>query len=189
MKRLHKQRRKNLNIPGHAHELTFSCYRRFKFLAREQTCRWLAEAIDTARVKHQFSLWAYVFMPEHVHLIVCPQQPEYDIASIRKSIKEPIARKAIRHMEEESPQGLEKITRQRGHRTERLFWQSGGGYDRNIEQPATLERMIDYLHANPIRRGLVLMASGWPWSSASWYEGSNGSVLSVDPIPDTWAVD
>ncbi len=155
-------RRKNLNIPGHAHGLTFSCYRTQKLLTCERTCRWLAEAIDAAREKHQFSLWAYVFMPEHVHLIVCPQQREYDIASIRKSIKAPTARKAICRMQKESPQSLEMITRHRGSRTERLFWQSGGGYDRNIDEPATLERMIDYLHANPIRRGLVASASDWP---------------------------
>ena len=38
-------RRKNLNIPGHAHELTFSCYQRYKFLEAERTQQWLGEAI------------------------------------------------------------------------------------------------------------------------------------------------
>jgi len=62
--------RKAINTPGHAHELTFSCYHRFQFLKAERTSQWLAEAIQSARVKHSFDLWAFVFMPEHVHLIV-----------------------------------------------------------------------------------------------------------------------
>jgi hypothetical protein len=36
--------RKAINTPGHAHELTFSCYQRFPFLKAERTCQWLADA-------------------------------------------------------------------------------------------------------------------------------------------------
>lgn len=69
--------------PGHSHELTFSCFRRFAFLKAERTCQWLADAIQTARVKHSFDLWAYVFMPDHVHLIVHPRLPEYAVPTAR----------------------------------------------------------------------------------------------------------
>jgi hypothetical protein len=33
--------------------------------------------------------------------------------------------------------------------------------------------MIDYIHANPVRRGLVERAKEWKWSSAGWREGKN----------------
>ena len=36
-----------------------------------------------------------------------------------------------------------------------LFWQSGGGFDRNVNEPRALMAMIDYIHLNPVRRGLV----------------------------------
>ncbi|MDA0835649.1 MAG: hypothetical protein O2955_13865 [Planctomycetota bacterium] len=36
-------RRRNDNEPGHAHELTFSCYHRLPLLSRERSCRWLAD--------------------------------------------------------------------------------------------------------------------------------------------------
>jgi putative transposase len=49
---------KNYNDPGHAHELTFSCYQRFAFLQRERTCHWLAAAIEAGREKLKFQLWA-----------------------------------------------------------------------------------------------------------------------------------
>ncbi|MCH8006279.1 MAG: transposase [Planctomycetes bacterium] len=182
-------RRRNLNLPSHAHELTFSCYRGFPFLRAERTCTWLAEAIDKARTEHQFSLWSYVFMPEHVHLILCPHNDVYDVASIRRSIKEPVARRAIRHLAREASPWLSKISRQRGKRVERLFWQSGGGYDRNINNPKTLAVMIDYIHGNPGRRNLVENPADWRWSSAAWYEGKKDGDLLVDPIPVEWSVD
>ena len=45
----------------------------------------------------------------------------------------------------------------------RAFWQSGGGYDRNITSPKTLLRMIDYLHENPVRKKLVTSSLDWYW--------------------------
>lgn len=55
---------------------------------------------------------------------------------------------------------IPRITRQRGARTEPLFWQSGGGFDRNVHEPRTLLHMMDYIHLNPVRRGLVERAIG-----------------------------
>lgn len=62
------------NEPGHAHALTFSCFQRRPFLARDRTRQWMLEAIDQARTKHGFHLWAYVLIPEHVHLLLGPTQ-------------------------------------------------------------------------------------------------------------------
>ena len=178
--------RRNYNDPGHAHELTFTCYQRFQFFKAERTCHWLAESIDEARRTFQFSLWAFVFMPEHIHLIVCSQLKKYDIAKMKSAIKEPVGRKAIKFLKANNPDWISKITRQRGERTERLFWLSGGGYDRNIIEPETLVQMIDYIHMNPVRRGLVERAVDWKWSSAGWFAGEPTCPLVPDKIPPEW---
>jgi putative transposase len=178
--------RRSCNEPGHAHALTFTCYRRFRFLSAERTCQWLGEAIEEARRALDFALWAFVFMSEHAHLIVCPRRPGYDMATILKAIKEPVGRRAVSHIAEYAPAWLPRITRKRGLRTERLFWQSGGGFDRNIWQPRVLMPMIDYLHMNPVGRGLVTRASDWRWSSAGWFEGTPTCDLIPDRIPPEW---
>jgi putative transposase len=124
-------------------------------------------------------------MPEHVHLLVYPRREEYDINKIAGGIKLPVARRAIRFLRDSSSPWLQKITRRRGTRTERLFWQSGGGFDRNVENARTLLVMIGYLHNNPVRRGLVTRARDWKWSSAAVFEGGQ-SPIAIDPIPWEW---
>ena len=61
-----------------------------------------------------------------------------------------------------------------------VFWQPGGGYDRNITSTEALRAMIDYIHANPVRRGLVARVEDWEWSSARWYVGIQPVRIEMD---------
>ena len=49
--RIRDGRRKTFNVPGHAHELTISCYRRFEFLKAERTCNWMIEYLHLNPVR------------------------------------------------------------------------------------------------------------------------------------------
>ena len=186
--RTREHRRRNVHEPGDAHELTFSCYKKFAFLQADRTCEWLAKAINDARRLHHFDLWAFVFMADHVHLIIHPRTPEYPDDKILSSMKIPVARKGIAFLTANAPEWLEKTTRRRGNKIEHLFWQSGGGFDRSIKNGNALLEMIDYIHANPVRRGLVERPEDWKWSSAAWFAGGE-SPISLDPIPWEWLVD
>ena len=75
----HRKRNKKYNIPGHAHFLTFSCYRRIDLLTNDTWRQWLAESIRGKCDEHKIALWAYVFMPEHVHLLLKPLREIYDL--------------------------------------------------------------------------------------------------------------
>jgi putative transposase len=185
-RRQRSSRRRAYNEPGHAHGLTFTCYKRYPFLAKEQTCQWLAGAIDRARRALEFSVWAYVFMPDHVHLIVFPRS-RYSISAILKAIKEPVARRALSHLEAHAPEWLPRLEVRRGSKVEHRFWQAGGGYDRNITDARSLFAMIDYAHQNPVRKGLVPEAREWKWSSANWLYGDAKNTLKPDPVPVEWA--
>ena len=69
-----EKRCKRYNISGHGHELTFSCFRRLPLLKNPTFCDYLAEAVRAAQHTHRFDVWAYVFMPEHLHLLIYPTQ-------------------------------------------------------------------------------------------------------------------
>lgn len=51
----------------------------------------LAESVDRAMQGHGFRLVAFVFMPEHVHLMVIPTRSEVRIDLFLKAIKRPFS--------------------------------------------------------------------------------------------------
>jgi hypothetical protein len=75
---------------------------------------------------------------------------------------------------------LARLAVREGKRVRHRFWQPGGGYDRNITSAAALRWMIDYIHANPVRRGLVSRAEDWEWSRARWYAGLRPVKIEMD---------
>jgi putative transposase len=124
---------------GDLHFVTFSCYRREPRLdARAR--RLFEHALERARIKYGFWISAYVVMPEHVHLLV--SEPERGVlATAIKATKLAVAR---RH----------------GGR----FWQERH-YDFNVWSHKKHQGKLDYIHYNPVRRGLVERAEDWAWSS------------------------
>jgi len=183
-----RQHRRSINASGHAHELTFSCFHRFPFLSKDRVCEWLAASIRTACVDLEFSLWAFVFMADHVHLIVHPTRSAYDVSEFLARIKQPTSRQALAFLRRGFPEWVEKPKVPRGQRTEYHFWQPGGGFDRNITEPLTLEKMIDYIHMNP-RKGFVAQPAQWKWSSARYFlSGDQLPSLAVKRVPPEWTV-
>ncbi len=93
-------------------------------MSHDRTRRWLIEGIEVARRKRGFSVLAFVIMPEHVHIIIHPQDCEYDVAWYLKSMKQGISRKAKGWLKKHAPDSIERLTDRRGgfH-----FWQPGEG--------------------------------------------------------------
>jgi putative transposase len=177
----HYKTRKVYNDFGHAHALTFSCFQRRPFLSKDRSRAWLIEAIDRARQLHRFHVWAYVIMPEHAHLLVWPAEPDYFVSSILNSIKQSVAKRALLYVRRKVPAFLRHMEdRQPNGETHYRFWQRGGGYDRNLIEPAAIHAEIDYFHQNPIRRGLCKKAEDWLWSSAADYTGLRAGRLRID---------
>jgi hypothetical protein len=47
--------------------------------------------------------------------------------------------------------------------------------------------MIEYIHLNPVLKGVVECARDWKkWSSAGWFEGTPLNDLQPDQIPTDW---
>ena len=177
----HRKRCKRINTPGHAHFLTFSCFQRRPFLSRDRSRRWLVDAVNLARNTHEFHLWAYVIMPEHAHLVIHPESDAYDISAILTTIKQSVSKRAIHYVRTTAPDFLDQMNdvAPSGEVTAR-FWQRGGGFDRNLVEPADVWEKIDYTNDNPVKRGLCARPEDWQWSSARDYLGIAQGPLTVD---------
>ena len=184
---LHKRVKHFDNVEPHF--LTFSCYRRLPLLSKDRTRLWFVDAMKQARRIHGFHLWAWVIMPEHVHILLWtpPQRistdknsPKGRIEGILDSLKRPVAMRAIAFLRRYSPEFLCRLKVVNRNRTYHRFWQAGSGYDRAVIDEASLHAIIDYIHQNPVRRALVNRAEDWTWSSSrSWLEKPN-PILTVD---------
>ncbi len=173
------QKYARFNVPGHAHALTFSCFRNRNFLNYNRTRLYLTSALKRARGTHVLDTWAFVIMPDHVHLLIWPRNETYSISQILKSIKLPVAMRAISFLRTNHPEILRLM--ETGLKVPRYrFWQDGGGFDSNITECDEMLKLVEYLHNNPVRRGLVERPDAWYWSSArAWLYGDE-QPLKID---------
>lgn len=101
-------------------------------------------------------VYAYVVMPEHVHVLV--SEPEREtLARAMQSLKQSVARTlALRGKDP--------------------FWQARY-YDFNVWSEKKFVEKVRYIHRNPVARGLVKRPEDWPWSSFRHYlTGVEGTV-------------
>ena len=90
-------------------------------------------------------LGAFVIMPDHFHMVasLC----EISLQDVMRQIGSFTARK------------IKEIWGKSGR-----IWQTGY-YDRGIRKSEDIKEVFDYVHNNPVRRGLVTKPEEWPFSS------------------------
>ena len=176
----YRKKIKRLDLPGQAHYLTFSCFKSQPFLNKDRSRLWFIDALKNARTKHGFELWAWVIMPEHVHLLVLPKN-DVTISKILNAIKLSVGKTASNWVQDHAPDFLPKmIDIQPNGKIAFRFWQRGGGYDRNICSVDEVYEKIHYIHKNPVRRGLVNHPEDWLWSSFRAHEKGVEEPISID---------
>jgi len=172
---------RHVHEPGHLHELTFSCYRRLPLLTNDAWRTRLARCLDEANREAKISLVGFVFMPEHLHLLVHPTDPDTAIGRYLARIKQPFSREIKEILIRSGSDLLGRLTvLERPGKTCFRFWQEGSGYDRNLFGSPAIRASLAYIHENPVKRGLCPKAEDWPWSSARHYLSDPPSI----PHPD-----
>ena len=167
---IHRKRVTHFNESGHYHKLTFSCFRRLPLLTDDVCRRLLSHSIEQAMDRHHYRLVAFVYMPTHVHLLTFSEAAASRIDQLLRAIKRPFSFRVKQHLEANGSQLLSLLTvRQRPGVMTFRFWQEGPGYDRNLTRPEAILAVIDYIHNNPVRRGLCQRVVEWRWSSARYY--------------------
>jgi putative DNA methylase len=91
-------------------------------------------------------MYAYVLMPNHVHILINPLVPLRRITGGIKGVSARDANGAL-------------------GRTGKAFWQDES-FDHWIRNDAQLERIQSYIEYNPVKAGLVAKPEDWQWSSA-----------------------
>jgi putative transposase len=124
------------------------------------------KVLEQTRQKYQFVVAGYVVMPEHVHLLISEPNIE-DPSRVMQVLKQRVslqcrARKTAANIFSEQLSAA--------------FWQPRS-YDFNVRTEKKYVEKLNYIHSNPVKRGLVGSPELWPWSSFRHYWlGEEGPV-------------
>jgi len=111
------------------------------------------------------AVWAWVLMPNHVHLVLDPSDPD----GLRRALSR-IHRAYAGH--------IHARKKKTGH-----FWQ--GRYGSVVMDEAHLAAALRYGALNPVRARLVKRAQDWPWSSARAHlRGKPDGVVDLAAVRD-----
>lgn len=124
----------------------------------------IAETLENALMHfdgERYRLICWAIMPNHVHVVL---EPLADLGRIVQSWKSFVARRA---METKDRLAL-TIPGPR-------FWMRDY-WDRYIRNEAHLRAVVEYVHQNPVKAGLVELSHEWRWSSA-WRLGERTSRM------------
>ncbi len=112
----------------------------------------LATSLARMRQKQRFALTAWVFLPDHWHAIIDPPHPvgiSRAISAVKVS-----SMIAINHGRQEKGELWQERFFDHALRTVKDYWET-----------------VEYIHLNPVRRGLVERPEQWKWSSFPEYAG------------------
>jgi putative transposase len=140
------------------HFITFSCIHRLPFLEAAAAKETFEFVLEQTRSRHQARVYAYVLMPEHIHLLI-NEPPLILVAQFLKALKQITSRKL------------------RGDRQQ--FWQDRY-FDANIHGETARSEVIRYIHQNPVKRGLVASPEQYRWSSFNHYATGIRGVVEIE---------
>ena len=153
--------RKVFDIGGHAHFVTFSCYKRRRLLdddrAKGIVIYFLADQLR--RIGGTCS--GFVIMPDHVHALLHLKEP----GTLSRFIQQWKRRSSIR-LKEFLKEHLPAYAAATDF--SEPIWQARF-YDFNVFSDGKAREKLEYMYNNPVGRSLVARAEDWIYGSARWY--------------------
>src|SRR5580693_6101661 len=162
---------------GHLHFITFTCYRRLPLLRSIRARNAFVQVLGETRDRYGFSLVGYVVMPEHIHLLI-GEPARGTPSTVLQVLKQRVSRQLRGNRR--TPAEQLKLRFAADHALPR-FWQLRF-HDFNVWSHKKRIEKLQYMHLNPVKRGLVLHPKDWPWSSFSFYSKRQPGLVPIDPV-------
>jgi len=116
-------------------------------------------------------------MPEHVHLLMS-EPKKGNPSKVIQALKQTVSRRL-------RSKGRRKIARNQlplrfgGEEVCPHFWQHRF-YDFNVWSEKKKIEKLEYMHLNPVKRGLVQDPKDWPRSSYGFYAAGEDGLVTID---------
>ena len=160
---------------GFPHYVTFSCYKRRRYLAPDICKRIVIGTLGAQLTRQNGICIGFAVMLDHVHTIVWFPEVR-QISLFMDKWKELTSKQIAGAYQRLFPAYWARVD------PDDPIWQARY-YDFNVFTERKIREKLVYMHNNPVRAGLVKDICEWPWSSARWYhqEKSVGIPIAWPP--------
>jgi putative transposase len=162
-----------VNAPGLSHFVTFSTYKRRRFLDSEQTRDIVIEVLQKCLVTHKAACVGFVVMPDHVHALLSGEE-DFKISPFIQVWKKTSSYRIKEYFQKELPLFLNALP------DDGPIWQAGF-YDGIVDTAEVHNEKLGYMHDNPVVDKLVEAHVDWRWSSARFYELDEPVGVTITP--------
>ena len=136
----------------------------------------LIEPITFCQKNKNLKVYSYVMLDDHFHMIISCE----NTSRVLSSIKMFSAKKIIENLKVDNKEWLinqlSYFRKKYKINSEHQVWQEGF-HPQIIYTEEVLNQKIEYIHNNPVRRGLVNSPEHWKFSSAlDYYSDQNGPI-------------
>lgn len=178
-------------VEGEIYFVTSRTFNHQKIFASEKTCQLFVEVLDYCRKKYRFRLYAYVVMPDYVHLLILPRG-KYNISEIMHRIKGNFAQQYTKrnHKGSVAGWGMWKgisvgeplwfaLNQNRRRIRMNPVWQKSF-HDRIIRSDEEMFNTIQYINNNAVKHHLVDDPLKWQYSSYHNYCENGKELIRID---------
>lgn len=180
---------------NHLYFITCVTNSRLPVFRTERLKQILAAAFDEARKSAGISIYAYVYMPDHYHVVTCSRRKASEVLRYLNGIS---ARRVINYLKEEGfTSSLYKLRREESSNNREessnnneyrysLWEHHSNTYF--ITSEAALMQKVNYIHMNPVEDGLIDVPENYPFSSFRYWKGRplENEPLKIDIKELTW---
>jgi putative transposase len=117
----------------------------------------------TLSMRYEWQLEAWAAFANHYHIVARGNGTSQDLGIF------------LNHLHSETARKLNELDYKSGRQVWYNFWETKLTFEKSY-----LAR-LNYVHQNPVKHGLVLVANQYPWCSAGWFErtASSASVKTI----------
>jgi putative transposase len=148
--------------------VTTTCHKWLPFLKSDACKKVICDSLNFHSDKFQVDILSYVIMINHIHLILFCEQ-KMVLSSFMRDVKKFSSVFIRKQLEAENQ--LQLVERMRFERGKQVLKTWMDRYDDFcINNPNTMETKMNYIHENPVRKGIVDNPEDYEFSSAGYYQ-------------------
>ena len=141
----------------------------------------LADAVNFCKKEKNLKVFHYVFLDNHFHMIVSGKALSQTISSLKRHTAKELIKQF--HLDHKIWILTCLANYKKDYKIESDYqvWQEGF-HPQVISSNKMLLQKIEYIHFNPVKRGLVNEPEHWRYSSACNLDEEGNEIISLDEI-------